>query len=798
MNQLRSLLFLCLAGQLAIAQVNIRGKVADKSGPVAFANVLIYPSGDTTHLVAFTATDTTGAFVFNTIPSGSYNVQFRMLGYQTNFRSLDVSQGQQVYDFGVVPLEEDATMLGTVVVTGQRPPIEKTEQGFIINTSTNIVQMGGTATDLLRNTPLISVDADGGITLRGKPPLIFINGRNSALANTDQIAASNIERIEIITSPTAKYDANAESGIINIVLKKNRDSGVNGALATAAGMGAKGRVSNSLIVNSKTEKWNLGLSYNNRFAGRTRIIDGGRTNFNLADEYQLDQNRSDKRLEQLQNAKVNVDFSPDKQDNLSFELIGNTEGEDNNESLQSIWNNNAGAQQSNGSRFSRELRRSNILESALTFGRSFDDPRKSIAANLTTSINRDRENTDINSQTLSESNLPEGDPFLQRTHNYEDGAVSNARIDIQLPVGEKGQFETGYKGIYRYLNSDYLTANDSSGTYIPNEKASSLYEFREQVHAAYAQYNAFAGDKDNPKLRYLAGLRLEDVSNHGNVINQKATFSVDYLKIFPTVEITYYNSPENYWKASYSKRINRPGFGQLNPFIDITDSLNQHSGNPNLKPEIIHALEIGNSYAWENVSLSVNLFYRYSLNSIRPYTELKPNGVAISYPVNIGTAALYGTEGVFTAKVNAVYQLNASLSFFQQQLNGGNISTGAVNNAFGWYGKLINNFSPVSSMKVQVLVNYNSALATPQGRRIAQYFVDLGVQQKLGKGNTRLGLVVTDMFNMLKSGIINNTPDFYNYRNAKSDTRAFMLTFAYTFRSAFRESLLENKFSREY
>jgi outer membrane receptor protein involved in Fe transport len=778
--------------------VSVRGSVVDRDGPVEFLNALLFVQGDTSRMVTFAISDSLGRFSFPALTPGRYDLSLRLVGYQPKRTSFEVPVGIPTLALPAIEMLPDATLLDAVVVTGQKVLVEKTSQGFVVNAAANISQVGGTATDLLRNTPTVSVDAEGAITLRGKAPLILINGRNSALANPDQIAASSIESIEIINNPNARNDANAESGIINIKLKKNRDNGTNGALAIGTGMGSRGRLSSSFLLNNKTEKWNWGLAYNNRFAGRTRAIDGSRTNFTIPDDYQLNQNRNDVRLEQLQSLKLNADFVPSSRNSFSLEVIGNKEGQDNDESLNSIWLNQTGNFGSKSNRHSLEFGRSEVLEGSFNFNRSFTNERKSLSAGLTSALYRDRENTDITSRSLSEGDSWLGDPFLQRTHNYENGRVSNARIDVQLPMGTRGQFETGYKGIYRSLTADYLTADFLNATYVANPKASSVYEFAEQVDAVYGQYNSYLGDKENPRIKYLGGLRVEDVSNEGKVVSTDATFSNDYTKLFPTAEVTWYTSHESFWKAGYSKRINRPGFGQLNPFNDITDSLNQHSGNPNLKPEIIHALELAFNRQWNLTAIAASLFYRYSTNTIRPYTELKPNGVTLLYPINIGTAELYGIESVLTTKLSNYYDLNSSLSLFQQKLDGSNVSPDAVNNALGWYGKIINNFSPGKSLKIQLIANYNSAVATPQGRRIEQYFVDMGFQQKLGKGNARLGLVVTDMFNTLKSGVVNETTSFRNYRNSKADTRALMLTFAYSFRSSFKEGLMENKFSREY
>ena len=794
------LLLFCFIGQCLYAQNTgkISGTVLDKITPLEFVTVTLSAITDTGKIIYFTTADTTGAFSFDKVTLNDYLLKFSLIGYKTAAQKLSLTEAAPIIKIEDHTLVKDANFLQAVTVSSQKKLIEKTPQGFIVNAAATITAAGGTATDLLKNTPTVSVDAEGAITLRGKSPLILINGRNSNLSNPGQIPASSIESIEIINNPTAKYDANAESGVINIKLKKNKQNGTNGALALGAGLGSRGRINSSILINNKTKKVNLGLAYDNRFAGRTRNINGSRTNFYLPDTYLLNQNRKDKRLEQLQNLKFNIDFSSNAKNSFSFEALGNLEGQDNNESLiTAIYkqNNNLNV---NTNRHSLEMARGKVAEFAFDYSKKFNTERKSLTGNITSSIENGKENTTITSQSLDKNDVGTGNPWFEKTHNYEKGNISTAKLDYSFPVSKKAQLETGYKSIFRHINADYETADLLNNMYVVNTAASNIFNFNEQVHALYATYNSSIGSPEKQHWKYDFGIRAEQVFNKGNTQNNSTKFSNQYLKLFPNASLVYYTKAEEYFKLSYGKRINRPGLGQLNPFTDITDSLNPHSGNPNLKPEIIHAVELGYNKEWSNTSFSSNIFYRYAVNTIRQYVLSQSNGINLTYPVNIGSAVTYGVENVISVKAAKFYDCNASLSLFQQQLNGSNVSTDAVQSAFGWYAKIINNFMPWPNSKLQVMGNYNSALATPQGKRIAQYFADIGFQQKLGKGNARLGLTVTDIFNTFKSGYINNTAAFSNYRNSKADTRAFIITFAWFFKSAFKEKLLENKFSTDY
>ncbi|MCP9770504.1 TonB-dependent receptor [Lacihabitans sp. LS3-19] len=773
----------------------IKGKLTDTKQPVEFATITLSKLPDSTKVSFYATSDSLGAFEIENIPFAEYYIQIRLVGFQNLAKTITFSEQSPVLDLGTINFLEDNNLLKDLVVTAQKSLIQKTNVGFVVNAGANLTQAGGTATDLLKNTPTVAVDADGGVTLRGKTPLILINGRNSNLSNLEQLPASSIETIEIITSASAKYDANAESGIINIVLKKNKADGTNGALAMGVGAGSRFRVNSSELLNHKVGKWNLGLAYDNRFAGRTRSITGDRTNYNLAESYFLNQDRKDERFERLQNLKLNIDYQFNSKNTLAFEAIGNQQGQDNDETLLSQFTTQSNLFTSGNDRHSVEIRRAKVAEFALNFNRSYEQKNKSLSASVNTSIENGKENTVIDTRNLIATDSPSGDYFYQKTHNYENGVISNAMLDFTQPIGSKVLLDMGYKGTFRSIVSDYLTANKVGNDYVTNTGASNVFDFNEQINAFYGLVRSVKSE--NSKLSYDLGLRAENVHNAGQTQDKSTAFTNDYLKLFPTANFVYNSSADGFWKLSYGKRINRPRLGQLNPFIDITDAFNPHSGNPNLQPEIIHALELGYNRELNKYSLTSNVFYRHSKNTIRSFFQEIGDGIVLNKPMNIGTADSYGIENILIGKPSSVYDFNVSASFFQQKLNASNIIADAVQSSFNWYGKVINNFAVKKGGKVQIIGNYTSATTTPQGRTVPVYFVDLAYQQKINS-HARIALTAVDVFNTLKSGGTNYTSDFYSTRASKADTSAIMLTFAYSFNSAVKEKLLENKFSKEW
>jgi outer membrane receptor protein involved in Fe transport len=791
-------LLFCFFMNLILAQNSgkIEGKIMDVNTPIEFANVLLFTQNDSIKIVKSAISDSIGNFQLEALALGNYKLKIQMIGYQPKVINVLLNETNAKKNVGNIPLSIDAKFLKTVEVSAKKAIVQRTPQGLIINASATLTQEGGTATDLLRNTPTVVVDAEGAITLRGKTPAIMINGRNSSLSNTDQIPASSIESIEIINNPSAKYDADAEVGIINIKLKKSQQDGTNGAVSIGTGYGAKVRFNSSLLLNHKVGKWNVGLAYDNRIAPRVRMGEGDRVNFNLPPQYFLTQRRTDERIERNHNLRLNLDYALDAKNSFNFEIIGNAVGEDNDETLKNLTETQARIFTNKYSRQSLEIKKEKGLEMAFEYKKKFEDERKNFSIKSSSSFNDEKENTDITTQTLTENNALQGNPFLQRTHFYLNTNVTNFQLDYAHPIASKGILEMGVKTILRFLESDFLSENKINDAFVKNVQTSDIFSFNEQIQAGYVQYNAFTGEKDKQIIKYTFGLRGEQIWNNGKGV-VSAGFNNSYFNLFPTANIAYFLKPNEFIKLSYARRINRPRLGQLNPFTDITDSLTQRSGNPKLLPELVHSFELGYNKDWDQASFSTIAFYRYAQNVIQNFTILRPDGVLFSQPLNFGSSTTFGLENILSATLTKAWDFNLSASFFQQKIDGNNINSDLVNDVFSWNGKLINNFTMWKGGKLQVIGIYNAPIASPQGKRIEIYNVDMGFQQRILKDKGRIGLIATDIFNTQRNGFLINDPNFTFSRIFKVDTRAVLVTFAYTFGTKFKEKLMENKFSND-
>lgn len=760
--------------------------------PIEFVSVYVSSTSDASNIIGGATTNEFGVFTIDNIPFGTYELRAQYLGFQTLDKTITINGATSKLNMGTLLMEPDATQLDGVQVTAQRKLVQKTPQGLIINAEATLSQQGGSAIDLLRNTPTIFVDAEGGISLRGKTPLILLNGRNSSLTNLENIPASSIARIEIITSPGAQYDASAENGVLNIILKKGEDKGTNGAFGLGYGYGSQWRANSSVQLNHNTGSFNIAGSYDNRYANRNRNVNGDRINFLLPDNYLLTQRRKDDRQERNHNLKLNLDKEFEK-GQLGFEWLAAFTDEDNFEALISSFDKQNGDFTSSNRRFSQELRRASVNELALNYDYKFTDPATKLTLGLASSFYKSKENTNIDTQDRAADASNVGDPYLQRTLFDENGNITNVRADYAQKLGT-GTFETGYKLILRSTDDDFAQENQINNNFEFVPSQTGILNFKEQIHALYAQQKGPIGSGEKTVLEYEAGLRAEQTNNNGKLVPQNDTFSNNYFSLFPSFGVTHRFSETSFLRFGYNRRINRPSLGQLNPFTDITDSLTQRSGNPNLKPEFVNALELNFNKDFNTVGISTKVFYRSGKNSILAFTALRPNGVLFSRPENVGSQTTYGLESIFNYSTSQIWKGNLSYSIFQQNIDAGNIAVEAVTKQVSSNIKLINDFAFWEGGKLQVIGVYNSPVATIQGTRIALYYADMALQQKIWKDRGRLGLIFSDIFNTQKGGYSLSTSEFTFDRTFKIDSRAVLLTFGYTFGTKFKEELMNNQF----
>lgn len=770
---------------LSVKAQDISGKLLEENeqkAPISFATMALYKSQDST-LVQAVVTDADGNFAFDKISKGNYYIQVSMIGYERKKISPVTFNGDKL-SLGNVGVKEDNLQLQEIVVEGRQEVIEQTESGTIVNANANLTQTGGTAVDILRNVPGVTVDADGNITLRGTGANILIDGRNSSLGNNlQQIPASAIESIEILNSPSARYDAAGEGGVINIKLKKNKKQGLNGSVG--ATVGSQDLYAATLRLNYKAKNVNFFGGYDMRSDKRFGYNIGDRVTFGSIINQRLDQYRAFDNQDQSHNVTAGMDIDLSKKTRITLEGLYNYNRDGGVDALSSIFtDSNTQSITSINNRRGNDFGENQLMEYSLSFKHALRQKGQEISGFYTYSNNNRVENTDIFSET-SQANGTITNTVQQKLYNRDPFQLHVFQIDLTQPIkGEVLTLETGYKINYRGLNTESGILNWENNTQSWVAQNVNNFKYEEQIHALYF---LLKGKKN--KWSYNAGLRAEQTFVTGISDFDNVRFNKEYLNFFPNVRLNYQFDKANSLRVSYAARINRPNTGFLNPFRDVSDSLNIRTGNPNLDPEIVHAIELSYSLIKEKFTFSPTLFYRYRDNAIQRTVTVDNRGISTVFPLNVGFAYTYGLDLVTTYQFAKWWDINFNFSLFQNEVQGLNNGavTDLVRSSTSWTTRAINNFTLWKDLKMQITANYGSPIATAQGELLERFSVEAGLQKNLMDKKAKLGFVATDILNTLQFGFSAFGDGFTQSRVFKRNTQRFIISFSYQFGKPFQE-----------
>lgn len=805
------------------AQSNFNGRIngvlidKSKSQPVEFANVALRKQGSTDIFKGIVSNEK-GEFIFENLPVGNYEVDVFYIGYEKKtIPSISLTWQNAVVRLEKIEMIEDSQKLSEIVIEKEREFIETTSESTIITPSANPTQAGGTATDVLQNAPSVQVDANGNVSMRGGNPNILINGRNSGFGGgrggggfgggggLDQISADEIQSIEVNTNPSAKFDADGMGGMINIRLKQDRQLGTHGNFNGSIGYRPTGtyNFSGGFRLNHRTDKINFYGGYNGRYDNRVSTDITNRTSEYLTvgsstvDSLEtLNQSRDSDRENQSHNIRLGTDYFFSDKESLSFEtMISTRQGTNTGALISKIFDEDNNlrtmSSQDNSSKDNSEN-----IDLSLSYRKEFAKKKQEFSASVNTSLSNGVSTSDLANQMLAEDGTPLNlNPFKRLTENDSKNTNTVAQLDYAHPFGKDGLLEVGYKGIVRTLNTDfnYNTFDYNNNAFTQNQLLSNQFQYFENAQAAYTAFK----NRIN-KIEYSVGLRFEKVWLTGDVNNAEGSapsnFKKDYFNIFPTARIAYNFSQDEFLKISYSRRIDRPRFDDLNPFQDITNQLNIRQGNPNLNPEYIHVVELGYNRYWDKFSVTPTVFYRYRTNLVQRITEIQDDGITtLSTPQNIGFSEAYGLELSASANLYKWWQLQGSSSFFQTEINAGdNAENSSINSSvMSWNARLNSTFNiSKHGLRMQINYFYNSPTAQAQGENRGFYAFGFGMNKSLWNNKGGIGFNVRDIFYTLIWGSTtngeneigtNNLVRFNQTSKVFRDTRMFMINFRYRF-----------------
>lgn len=803
-------------------QVTVSGTVLEKGSdyPLEYATVSFIDTEGVTTTGGITDLD--GKYSIK-IPAGVYTVRFEFISFIT--QEIKNQKFTKNTTMPTVYLEMDSASLDEVVVRAETTEVQIRLDKKIYNIGKDLTSGGATVSDALNNVPSVTVDVDGTIALRGSDNVkILINGKPSAIAgfgSTDalrNLPAESIERVEVITSPSARYDAEGTAGILNIILKKEKTLGVNGSISASVSDPLSTNFSGN--INLRTEKFNIfnttGYYYrkmpgeahfdNNYFSRTVYDSAGNPITIDPAFENIVEEREYD-RLRKGFNTNLGIEYFLTERSSITASGFYRT-GDNNTNTINDVFNYN------NSSLVERNLRSedadsdNNNLQFALNYENRFDENGlHKLTADLQYETSKNDENSTIMDEIThpSYSRMPSEDitENLDRT-NYL------AQIDYVRPINENGQFEAGYRGDFNKNTTDYILLQEvgTSGTFERNDSISNIFTHEQNVHAIYTQY----GNKLGERFSYLLGLRLENTEMKGSVDAEDVVsnlpfdlnFDKNYTGLFPTVNLTYELAESENLTLGYNRRINRPWRWFLNPFPSRSSEANVFQGNPDLDPAYSSAFDLGYLKRWKKLTLSSSIYYQYETDSFERVQEetgeVTKNGVNVirSMPINLSTNQRYGFELGLMYNPTKWLSLNGSFNYFQFKKEGfyNDVDYGAESNSY--FGRFSSKVKLPAKIEWQTNAFYRGPRRNAQTKSDGMYSVDLALSKELFNDNATIGVNVRDVFNTRKRESITTTDFFTSESEFQWRPRTITLTFTYRFnQSKYQERMRQRAMQRD-
>ncbi|NMM47311.1 outer membrane beta-barrel family protein [Marinigracilibium pacificum] len=753
--------------------VSISGKVIDENTnePQPFAQIAIYKSLNEAPITGSTSNDK-GIFSVK-VNKGEYQVLISFVGYEDKVIE-NVTVTTKNIDLGKIGISQKSELMEAVVVEGSKinQPVKSTIEGLEIKPDQTLTNLGGSLLDVLRNTPSVRVSSDGSVSLRGSSSTnILLDGRNSTLtSDLEQIPASAIESIQIITNPNAKYDASAAGGVINIKLKQGEELGTKGKIEGT--IGTRFRANANINVSHKTKKSSIygGYSYRNW----PRVGSSTTERITYSDNRYLFQNNSDERKDKEHTITLGGDHTFSGKHKIGYEGAFNKEYENDNERrrtrLETI---DDGTLINAYTRDNNEIEDNYSMDNALLYDYLFEDTLKSFRAFISHSF-RDQleiQNIDVYNGTTT----PETDPNnFERSKSDEYRKTSVIQADYAQGLF-KGKLEMGYKSTFRSFDNDYRYEiyDLNSEDWINQEQITNRFLYEDKVHAGYFIYSRKSGEFD-----YSFGVRGEKTIVDTKLDNTGEENDQRYFDLFPSARAAWNPTDKSTFKVTYSRRIDRPGGWRLNPFPDVSDSLNVRVGDPNLQPEYISSFELGYMFDNGKVNVTANAFYRYVDGQVDWIVEVI-DGISYRGPRNLESSQTYGFEIINTTNIVEWWSMNFSYSLFRTEVDGTNIDEGFTNSGLAWYAKFTTDFKLPLDINLQLTGNYESPEIEAQGRDLARYYMDATIQREFGDFN--VSLTMRDVFDTRRFAGENFGSDFEQRFERKRETQIFLLTVGYNF-----------------
>ncbi|SHM37005.1 outer membrane beta-barrel family protein [Flavobacterium xinjiangense] len=766
-------------------KIKITGNVIEKVSkqPLEYATItFLYPNNPKP--VAGGITNAKGEFDIDVNP-GIYDIKIEFISFKLNeFKQKSL---QASTNLGQIALEEDANQLNEVVIRSEKTTVEIKLDKKVYNVGNDLMVKGGTVSDVLDNIPSVSVDVEGNVSLRGNDNVkVLIDGKPSNAINIAEalrlIPADAIEKVEVITNPSARYDAEGGGGILNIILKKGKNLGLNGTFIASTGYPENYGLSGTLNYKSKNFNLFTNQGYNYRSSPGNMITNTEYLNSDNSIRNYVNENRENERFSKGYNGNFGIELYIDKTTSWTNTFnYRKSNGDDTDNVFQKYYDVNY-VYDYTRTRINVEDSKSENVEFATNFIKNFKKDGHKLTIDGSFSANDDN-TTALVTDTANNT----ADIKLDNTLNHQTQNRNLLQADYVLPLGNGSQFEAGYRGDFSKLVTDYKVENDG----VINPNFTNTLEYKEKVNAIYTQY----GLKVN-KFSALFGLRWED----SNIdINQLATNDFNnkkYNNFFPSAFFTYEISDKSSTSISYSRRIQRPRGRMINPFSNLSSNINIFMGNPDLDPAFTDAIDLGYIKRWDKLTFNTSLYvnktsdvFQFARRESGDFVNGTP--IIISSPINLATEYRTGFEFTLNYSPYKWWKLNGNFNFFRNQTQGNYVYTdfnnveitqNFDNTATSWFTRITSKVTLPYKIDWQTNATYNGPQSNAQGKSLGVFAANLAFSKDVMKDKGTLSFNISDVFNSRKRIMETNLPGILNsYSEMQWRERQFTLSFTYRF-----------------
>ncbi|RXR19039.1 TonB-dependent receptor [Flavobacterium amnicola] len=784
-------------------KITITGKVIEKttSQPLEYATVTVI-GVNTNKPISGAVTDAKGEFSIEVSP-GNFIMKYEYISFKT-ITSPEKAFSENT-NLGIISLSDDAKTLDEVVVRAEKTAVDIKLDKKVYTVGKDLMVRGGTVSDVLDNIPSVSVDAEGTVALRGNENVrILIDGKPSNMGNINDalklIPAETIDKVEVVTNPSARYDAEGGGGILNIILKKGKNQGINGTFIVSAGEPKNTGVSANLNFKEKSANFFTTLGYNNRSNPGNTKIDQQIFDENRVLEKFVNERRNNDRFGEGITANFGIELLLDNSTSWTNSMNFRTNEGGNIENVL-YYNYDANRQyQETTKRYNNLISDSKNIEYASNFVKNFKKDGHKLTADYSVSSNNDKDYSYITGTRVDDN------AFItsERTRKNDKQLRNLFQMDYVLPIGKDSRLEAGFRGNYVKTVADYQVEEQKtlSAPYTNIDRFTNILEYNENVTAAYSQF----GSKIN-KFSYLLGLRFEDSKIDVNQLTSNIFKTKKYSNWFPSAFLTYEITNQSSVAINYSKRISRPRDRFINPFASYTSNINLFRGNPDINPSLTDAYDIGYLKRWDKLTLNTSFYYNHTIGSfeqVKKETGEKINGIPVVETTffNLGENDRLGFEFTLNYNFKKWWKLNGNFNFFNSK-NNGEYSYIDTNNqtitqnfdrkATSWSSRITSKVTLPYKIEWQTNATYNAAQKTAQGTNKGIAAANLSFSKDVLKDMGTVAFNVNDVFNSRKRIQDTELPRVISHSEMQWRRRSITFSFTYRFNKKKTDREKDNK-----